>query len=116
LHFHLDSAGNETVSAYDIVQFLNASHYDLFYDHFNEQDLYFGKHGNKVLDIDRLFGSEKFKLPTDVEFLHSSAKQMLVDQLDVKGFDQKQFLRKSTDIVAIDRQLANKMKEKWGVV
>ena len=112
-YFSQDAAGNETVSAYDIIQFLNASHYDIFYDHFNEQNLYFGKHGNQILDIDRLFGSEKFKLPASVEYLHETAKTMLVDQLDPQTFDQRQFLKKATDIIAIDRHLANKMKEKW---
>lgn len=52
-----DTAGNQTVHAYDIVQFLNQSNFDLFIDPFNEQHLYFGKHGDKVLEIDEMFGS-----------------------------------------------------------
>ena len=75
--------------------------------------MYFGRQNKDVLDIDRLFGSAKFELSSNLELLHHSAVQMLTDQIDVATFDQKQFLKKSTDIIAIDRQLSQKMKARW---
>jgi len=38
---------------------------------------------------------------------------MLQDQIDPQTFDQKQFLKKSTDIIAIEKHLATKMKKRW---
>jgi hypothetical protein len=52
-------------------------------------------------------------LETHIDLLHSSAKQLLTDQFDVATFNQKEFMKKSTDIIAIDRSLATKMRQKW---
>lgn len=57
----IDQAGNETIKAEEIVLFLNRSNFDIYLDHWNEQSLYFGNYGNQLMDIDKLFGSEKFK-------------------------------------------------------
>ena len=37
------------------------SNFDIYLDHWNEQSLYFGNYGNQLMDIDKMFGSEKFK-------------------------------------------------------
>jgi hypothetical protein len=44
----LDVAGNETMTAHQIVLFLNKTNFDIYADHWNEQDLYFGRHHQKV--------------------------------------------------------------------
>lgn len=108
-----DAAGNETMSPQQIVSFLNSSGFEVFADHWNEQDLYFGKHHTQVMDIDRLFGSDKFKLATDEAALHAAAALILRAPLDVAGFNHKQFLKGATDVIAIERGLADRMKRKW---
>jgi len=107
------TAGNETVHAHEIISFLNKSHFDLFMDPFNEQHLYFGKHGDKIMEIDGLFGSGKFSLGSDTNLLNSAAVKILSMQIDVEKFDHKTFLKQTTDVIAIERSLARKMRRKW---
>lgn len=45
---HSDTAGNETMTPHQIVLFLNKTNFDIYADHWNEQDLYFGRHHQKV--------------------------------------------------------------------
>lgn len=106
-------SGNETVKAEEIIHFLNRSNFEIFVDHWNEQNLYFGNHGKQVMDIDKLFGSEKFKLTSDISFLEQSARMILKSPIDPSKFSQKLFLKQHTDIIAIERNLANKMKKKF---
>ncbi len=101
------------MSAIDILKFLNASDFDLYCDHWNEQHLYFGKYGNQVQEIDKLFGSEKFKMPTDLEVLKNSAIMILKSPIDVATFNHKNFLKSWTDVIAIEKGLSMKMKNKW---
>ena len=96
-----------------MVAFLNRSGFEIFTDHWNEQDLYFGKHHQQVMDIDRLFGSEKFKLAPDEVALHNAAALILRGPVDVSNFNHKQFLKGATDIIAIERSLADRMKRQW---
>lgn len=107
------TAGDESVKAEDIVLFLNRSNYDLYADHWNEQSLYFGNHGKEVLEIDRLFGSDKHNLGADIALLNEGAKKILGKQLDPATFNQRDFLKSHTDIIAIERSLSKKMKQKW---
>lgn len=107
------AAGNETVYAHEIISFLNKSHFDLFMDPFNEQHLYFGKHGDKIMEIDGLFGSAKFSLGSDTNLLNSAAAKILSMQIDVDKFDHKGFLKQTTDVIVIERGLARKMRRKW---
>ena len=104
-------AGNETIHADHIIRFLNESGYDLYADHWNEQSLYFGNHGNEIQAIDRLFGSEKFKLPASREELTNGAILILKQPLDVATFNHKNFLKSWTDVIAIERSLSAKMKK-----
>ncbi len=106
-------AGNETVTPADIVHFLDRSGFDLFVDHWNEQNLYFGKHGNQVMDVDRLFGSEKFKLGPSEEVLNAGALQILKHPLEAATFSHRNFLKSWTDVIAIERSLCDKMKRRW---
>ena len=99
------------MSAFEIVNFLDSNNFDIYIDHWNEQELYFGKHGNVVMDIDKMFGSEKFKLESDLDFLRECAVKILSQPIDPKTFNQRQFLKSSTDIIAIERSLSEKMKE-----
>lgn len=103
-------AGNETVTAEHILRFLNASGYDIYCDHWNEQNLYFGNHGDKIQEVDKLFGSDKFKLPASLEHLKGGAIQILRSPIDVASFNHKNFLKSWTDIIAIERGLSSRMK------
>ena len=58
--------GNTTVTPEEIVKFLTLNGFDIYKDHWLENSLYFGKQGDQVLDVDRLFGSSKFKLVPQV--------------------------------------------------
>ena len=111
--FVADQAGNETVTPHDIIRFLNESGYDLYVDHWNEQDLYFGKHGNQVMEVDKLFGSEKFNLPASIEELNKGANLILKNPLEVNTFNHKHFLKSWTDVIAIEKSLSKKMKKRW---
>ena len=108
-------SGNETVSAQQILQFLQDRHFDLYVDHWNEQNLYFGKRGNDVMDIDKMFGSKKFNLQSDLNVLYASARLVLSNPINATTFNQKNFMKQSTDVIAIERTLSEKMKAKFGV-
>lgn len=107
--------GNETMSAIQILQFLSSHGFDVFVDKWAENHLYFGKHGNEILEIDRMFGSTKFKLASDLNVLIASAKTILSSKIDVDSFNQRNFLKSSTDIIAIEKSLSIKMKTYFGV-
>ena len=98
------------MTPYQIVQFLNASNFDIYADHWNEQDLYFGRHHEKVMEIDHLFGSAKFQLGANPEKLRESAALILSKPVDPASFDHRKFLREHTDIIAIERSLSQRMK------
>lgn len=98
------------MTAHQIVLFLNKTGFEIFADHWNEQDLYFGRHHTKVMDIDKMFGSEKFNLGPDAVALQDSAKLILKNPIDAGTFNQHQFLKSHTDIIAIERSLASRMK------
>jgi hypothetical protein len=78
-----------------------------------EQSLYFGRRPNDVLDIDRIFGSRKFQLESDVALLNSFAQRVLQNPLDHNTFDRNQFLTKATDVIAIESALSERMKKRW---
>jgi FkbM family methyltransferase len=107
------TSGNETVTAHDIVKYLSDSGFDLFTDVWNEQHLYFGKGGNDIMDIDKMFGSSKFNLKSDVNLLHASAKKIMESEINPKTYDQKKFLKSYTDVIAIERSISAKMKKMW---
>ena len=111
--FSTDAAGNETMTAHQIVMFLDKANFDIYADHWNEQDLYFGRHNQKVLDIDKLFGSQKHNLPANPEALHEAARVILRSPIDASKFNQKEFLKSHTDIIAIERTLSHKMRRHW---
>lgn len=108
-----DTAGNETVSPFDIMNFLNRSGFDLYADHWNEQDLYFGRHGSKVMPIDALFGSAKFDLLTSEQALREAAVTILSQPFEAATFNHGKFLKSWTDVIAIERTLSEKMKRRF---
>jgi hypothetical protein len=109
----LDTAGNETVSATDLLVHLQLNGFEIFTDMWAENNLYFGNNGNQIIDTDRMFGSKKFKLSTDLEILTASAKKILQSPIDVATFNQKTFLKSATDVIAIEKSLADKMRARW---
>lgn len=55
--------------------------------------------GDKVMEVDKMFGSDKFKLQTNMNFVWNSAKKILKNPIDPITFNQKEFLRSHTDII-----------------
>ena len=103
-------AGNQTVHIKDILKFLDEKGYDLYMDHWNEQHLYFGKQPNDILEIDRMFGSIKFKLQSDMNLLHECAKRILSEPIEVESYNRDAFLKRATDVIAVDRELSGRMQ------
>ena len=104
-------AGNQTVHIKDILSFLDKRGYDLYIDHWNEQHLYFGKQPNDILEIDRMFGSIKFKLQSDIKLLHECAERILNEPIDVETYNRDSFLKRATDVIAIERDLSGRMQK-----
>lgn len=107
------TAGNETVSAQELLLFLEQSGFELYMDVWAENHLYFGKYGNEILDIDKMFGSQKFNLNTNIKFLNECAKKILSNPINASLFNHKQFLKSATDVIAVEKILSTKMKSKW---
>ena len=105
------TAGNETVSAEHVMQYMVDNGFDLFTDHWNEQSLYFGKQPNDVLDIDKMFGSIKFGIEADLPTLTQAAKTILENPIELQNFNRRSWMNKATDVIAIERTLAAKMRK-----
>lgn len=103
--------GNSTVTSQDILKYLQANGFDLYLDKWLETNLYFGKRGNDVMDIDKMFGSKKFKIKSDTDTLRSSAKFILEAPINASTFNRNSFLKVSTDVIAIEKSLSNKLKQ-----
>jgi len=67
------------------------------------------------MDIDILFGSDKFKLGSSMNKMLASARKILRNPIDPSSFNQKEFLRSHTDIIAITHELSIKMKKRFKV-
>jgi hypothetical protein len=109
----LDTSGNETFDASAVIDFLVRHNYDIYVDHWNEQGLYFGRHGNVLMEIDRMFGSAKFNLPANVSLLDECARKILMHPINPSSFNQREFLKSATDIIAIEKSLSERMKSHW---
>jgi hypothetical protein len=92
------------------INFWSRPGFELFKDHWLENHLYFGKEQDKLLDIDKMFGSTKLKATTDPKFLDECAAKILSDPIDVDKFDGHAFQKHYTDIIAIERDLLQKLK------
>ena len=113
----IDTAGNETVTPKQLLQYLVAQGFELYLDIWEEASLYFGKRPNEILDIDRLFGSKKFNIGPNITLQHVSAKRLLENPIDVNAFDRKTLRDKhATDVIAFEASLAAKMKQRWLVI
>jgi hypothetical protein len=66
-----------------------------------------------VMDLDRMFGSTKFKIPSDLSVLEKSAAMIMKAPIDPANFNQKEFLKSATDVIAIEKSLSEKMKLRW---
>ena len=107
------SDGNTTASPTEVVKFLHDHGFDLFIDHWLENYLYFGKEANKVLDVDKIFGNSKLNVPVDNKFLDECAVKILSQPILPQSFEAHKFQHTYTDIIAIDRMLANKMRARF---
>ena len=105
--------GNTTATPEEVVKFLYEHGFELFKDHWLENYLYFGKEGNKVLDIDKMFGNTKLNANLDGKFLDECAKKILADPIDVEKFNGHAFQKSFTDIIAIERDLSDRLKVRF---
>eukprot|EP01040_Poterioochromonas_malhamensis_P014238 gene14238-15744_t len=105
--------GTGTAQASDIINLLAANDYVIFADPWHEGPFYHGLKKNSIFDIDRIFGSSRFQLPLDVAKLHESATMIMREVINPLLFKHRKFIRKSMDIIAIKRDAAKKMIEKW---
>ena len=105
--------GNSSVTPQEVVRYLYNHGFDIFKDHWLENHLYFGKDGDKVLDIDKIFGNTKLNVPIDLNFLDECAKKILSDQINPETFDGHQFQKSYTDIIVIERSLSAKLKYRF---
>ena len=105
--------GNTTVTPSDIIKFLCEHGFEIFKDHWLENHLYFGKEDGKVIEIDKIFGNSKVNVPLDYNFLEVSAKKILSDQIIPENFDSRQFQKVYTDIIAIEKNLAEKLRSRF---
>lgn len=64
-----------------------------------------------MLDIDRMFGSIKFQLGTDLRVLTQAARTILENPIDLAHFNRRAWMNKATDVIAIERTLAARMKK-----
>ena len=65
------------------------------------------------MDIDKLFGSHKFKIGADEQLLRASAKKILEKPIVAATFDHRAFLKHSTDLIAIEKGLCDRMRAKF---
>eukprot|EP00607_Mallomonas_marina_P003380 CAMPEP_0182432196 /NCGR_PEP_ID=MMETSP1167-20130531/54792_1 /TAXON_ID=2988 /ORGANISM="Mallomonas Sp, Strain CCMP3275" /LENGTH=288 /DNA_ID=CAMNT_0024619419 /DNA_START=291 /DNA_END=1161 /DNA_ORIENTATION=- len=106
------TAGNETVGQQHILQYLKTNGFDIFLDIWNDAEYYFGRKPNDIIETDRMFGSSKFKLKSDIDVLFRCAREMLSHEINVNSFTSKS-MKGTTDIIAIESNLADKMKMKF---
>jgi FkbM family methyltransferase len=106
-------AGNETVTAETLLQYMESHGFDLYTDLWAENDLYFGKKSGEVLEIDKMFGSKKFNIQSDKKVLDDAAKRILEHPINGSNFNHRHFLRSATDVIAIEKSLSFRMKRKW---
>lgn len=110
----IDFNSTTSVPTKDIILLLAENNYELFYDHWPEEKMYFGHGGKTVSPIDELFGSVKFKLPSDLSLLEKAARLILTNPVDPETFTtHTAFHKLSTDVIAIDKELATKMRKLW---
>ena len=63
-----------------------------------------------------IIGSAKFKIKGDHETLAKSAKAILESQFDASAFNRNTFLKQATDVIAIEKSLSSRMKQKFLIV
>lgn len=95
------------------MKLLEDQGFDLFVDQWNEMNLYHGRDGKRAVPSDYLFGSARYNLPTDEEKLIAGAKSVLNDAIHSNNFDYEAFKRRAMDVIAIEKQLSERMKKRW---
>jgi hypothetical protein len=66
-------------------------------------------------EIDRFFGWKgSDSLRPDLALLHDAAKRLVTSHFNASSFDHKKFLKdRYTDVIAIEKDLAEKLKLRW---
>lgn len=94
---------------------LQEHNFELFMDLWNENPFYNGRLKNKLTHIDQLLGSKRFRVTSNLEILAESARTVLTNPIKVETFDQDAFVDRCNDVIAIRRDVAQRMREFWGV-
>jgi FkbM family methyltransferase len=109
--------GNQSVTSQQMLIYLEDQGFELFYDHWPENNLYFGKKHGIELEIDRIFGTSALNLlAPDFELMTQSALKIIEEPFQAKDFDIHAFTRLYSDVIAIERVVSAKMKAFFGVV
>ena len=114
---HAYKDGNESISGLDLAKYLLNNGYDLYVDLWPESNLYFGRMGDVLLEIDQAFGFPKFNIKSNVTLLYKMAQKMLSATFDPSkcSFSRQSGQRHDgnpfTDLIAIKRTLSSKMRD-----
>ncbi len=114
---HFYKSGNETISGLELAKHLLNNDFDLYVDLWPESNLYFGRMGDVLLEIDQAFGFPKFNIASNVTLLHDMARKMLSETFDPskcsfsKKLGQRHDGKPFTDLIAIKKSLSTKMRD-----
>lgn len=98
------------MEAVELLNLLDKNNFDIFYEHFDERDYYFGKNKKQLLPMDYYFGSAMYNLLPDPQALYKGAQEILRDQIIPSKFNQKEYSKHLNDLIVIDRKLSAKLK------
>lgn len=108
-----DTAGAVTVTDREVLRLLEDAGFDLYMDHWREMGLFHGGKRNRMVGIDKIFGSARFNEPCSKQFLDDSAKRILREPVHSATFSAEGFQQRSMDIIAIQKPLSEAMKKRW---
>jgi hypothetical protein len=71
----------------------------------------------KITDVDRMFGSKKFNVVSDVSVLEESAKLILTHPIKLDTFLFSEFVKgkEGYDVIAIKSNIATQLKQHFHV-
>ena len=109
---------NKNLTGIQLAHYIRQRGYDLFIDLWPESSLYFGNHGNKILEIDRAFGYPKFGIRTHEPLLKDMATRMLNSRFNETLCSRGNKINGVffTDVIAIKTSVAAAMMSHFHVV
>jgi hypothetical protein len=83
----------------------------------DDTPFFHGAHSKQITDVDRMFGSKKFNVVSDVSFLEESAKLILTHPIKLDTFVFAEFVKgkEGYDVIAIKSNVATQLKQYFHV-